>query len=254
MLAGALATAALWAAAPAQAQIPTPDPAVFAPDYARVITQDQLLRDALRQPGQKALRERERAKRRRNAKQRKRARARKPTAGQKAALGFEVDPAVTTNAENDFVDKFGAEGVAPELVLADVRKMRDAGLRDLDNFGWHSDHLGDVAAFTLVVATTFANGETRVSRSGAYAVRRQVTAELARSKRTRRLSDGRQQFAAELLLMRMAYSVGHVNYQRQVGDAGLAAEELGRLRDLIETTFGVDPSDVRITAKGLAER
>jgi hypothetical protein len=236
-----------WVAGPARAQLETPYPGLDVPNYGQVITQNTLLRQALEQPGRRAIQRRERAQRRAQPK------PRRPTGAQRSALRFAVTPKATAEAEAEFVAKFGADGVAPELVLADVRRMRDSALRDLARFGWRRHHLGDVAAFSLVVGTQFVNGKNSVPRAGALAVRRQVIDELARSKRVRRLPDARQQFAADLLLMRLAYSVGHVNFQRDVGDTGLADQELDRLADLIRTVFGVDPRDVKITKRGLVD-
>lgn len=240
-------------AAPAGAQLPTPQPGLSVPDYGAMITQNTLLGQALGQPGP-ATRADRRAQRpaRRGTPSRRRA-ARRPTARQRATLRFAADPAVSAAVDRDFVERFGVPGVDPELVLADLTALRRTAEDDLRRIGWSTADFGDVAAYGLVVAYGVLTGDP-IPAAGAARVRAAVRDALAAQRSVRRLSDARQQELAETLLLRVAYSVGWINDRVARGDEAGADEVRDSLRRFARDVYGLDPLAVRLTRRGFVAR
>jgi hypothetical protein len=236
-------------AAPAAAQLPTPDPGLYVPDYGAMISQDTFLRQALGQP---ASGKRVKAPPKKTTK--KPRPPKRATAKQRATLKFGADPAVSTAVDQFFVENFAAPGVAPETVIADLARLREAGHADLRLVRWNRRHLGDVAAYALLVGYGSVNDTTKLSTAGMRKIRRAVTDELATTKGVRRLPDAEQQRIGELLLLRLGYYVGWRNDLAAKGDPD-GAEELRRdLRRFIRSVYGVDVGDVRLTAKGFSAK
>jgi hypothetical protein len=251
MVRRSLALGAVLAAlltAPAAAQLPTPDPAIYVPNYAEMIAQNTFLGQALGQPGNGT-----RAPRKPSRGNRPKPKP-KPTAAQRRTLRFGADAAVSTKVNQFFLTNFAAPGVAAETVIADLNRLREIGAADLRSLGWSARHLGDVAAYGLLVSYFVANQTTRAPAKGVRGLRRAVTDALARDKAVRRRSDGEQQRLAELLLLRVGYYTGWSNDLAAKGDA--AGAETVR-RDLVRfarSVYGLDVSAVRLTSTGFSAR
>lgn len=232
---------------PALAQLPTPDPGLYAPDYGTVIAQDTFLRQSLGQPGSAA--EAPARKPKRGAKMKPKPEP-KPTARQRATLRFGQDQAVTAKVDQVFLEKFAAPGVAPEVVQADLAQLREVAASDIKALGWRPTDLGDIASYCLVVGWAVVNERTKINRKGAAAVRRAVVDELALTKAVRRLSDARQQELAELLLLRTGYYVGWRNDRLAKGDLVQANVMSEQLRTYVTRVYGVDPGRVKLGSRG----
>jgi hypothetical protein len=166
MLGRALAIALLCgalSAAPAAAQLPTPDPAIYVPDYGAMIVQDTFLRQALGQPGSGTKAPKKKASKRKPAP------PKRPTARQRATLRFGADANVSTAVDQFFFENFAAPGVPPETVTADLARLREAGNADLRMIRFNARHLGDVAAYTLLVGYGAVNDTTRLSSASSAA-------------------------------------------------------------------------------------
>jgi|GEM_PF-3986799 hypothetical protein len=241
------AVLAALTAAPAAAQLPTPDPAIYVPNYAEMIAQNTFLRQSLGQPGGGTRAPRKPPKKARS-------KVKTPTAAQRKTLRFGDDASVSAEVNQFFVENFAAPGVPPETVVTDLNRLREMGAADLKGLGWSRRHLGDVAAYALFVSYLVANQTTRAPKQGVRLLRRAVTDELALDKAVRRRSDGEQQRLAELLLLRVGYYVGWSNDLAAKGDPDGA--EIVR-RDMVRFTrsvYGVDVSTVKLTAKGFSAK
>lgn len=236
------------AATPAAAQLPTPDPGIYVPNYAEMIAQNTFLRQSLGQPGGSARAPKKPAKK---AKPKPKP---KPTAAQRKTLGFGADPTVSADVNQFFFENFAAPGVPAETVIGDLNRLRETGAADMQRLRWNVRHLGDVAAYGLLVAYLVANQTTGASDAGVRLMRRAVTDQLALDKAVRRRSDAEQQRLAELLMLRVGYYVGWSNDLAAKDDPSGA--ELVR-RDLVRFTrsvYGLDVSTVKLTAKGFSAK
>lgn len=246
----------------ATAQLPTGAPGLYAPDYGTLITQATALNQALGQnlgtgggghDARKPKRRTPGGRRSGDRKPSKRA-PKPPTARQRATLRFAGDPAVSAAVEQTFAAGFGAPGVASEVVVADLLRLRAASHADLQAMGWSTTHLGDVAAYALIASYLSLHGGASVRRDVATGVRRVVHDALAVQPSVRRLSDARQQELAETLLLRVAYGIAHANTLSDQGDADGAETVRGQLRSFIESVYGVDPAKAQLSARGLVPK
>jgi len=244
--------ACLAFAQPANAQLPTPDPALYVPDYGAMIAQDTFLRQALGQPGG-AAREQTAKERKKKAK-RKKAAPKKPTARQRATLRFAPVGEVTAKVDQFFLENFAAPGVAPEVVLADLARLRSIGAEDIRRIGWRTTDLGDVAAYGLLVGYMVVNQESRANRKGVALLRRAVVDELARTKSVRRMDDAGQQEVAELMLLRIAYYTGWRNDLVAKGEIGAAEQVTTSLQRYLRSVYGLDVSELRLGSRGFRKR
>ena len=156
--------------------------------------------------------------------------------------------------DRTFAEGFGAPGVATEVVLADLARLRAGAAADLRAMGWSATHLGDVAAYALLGGYLRLHDRTGVPRVAAVALRRGVHDALAVQPSVRRLSDARKQELAETLLLRIAYSAAHLNTLTDQGDAAGAQAVREQLRSFIEAVSGVDPASARLGSRGLVPR
>lgn len=236
---------AILAAAPAAAQLPTPDPGIYVPDYSAMIAQDTFLRQALGQPGPGT----------RSAPKPKRPKpVPRPTVRQRATLKFGADPAVSGAVNQFFLEHFAAPDVPPETVVADLNRLRETGHSDLRVLRWNARHLADVAAYVLLVSYGSVNDTTRMPSAGVRLLRRAVTDELARDKSVRRLSDAEQQRLAELLLLRAGYYIGWRNDLAAMGNPDGAEMLRADLRRFVRSVYGIDVTAVRLTRKGFSPK
>jgi hypothetical protein len=245
-LALGVALAAL-AMTPAAAQLPTPDPALYVPDYGQMIAQDTFLRQALGQPG-------ESARAPRKPPRAKPKPAPKPTAKQRRTLKFGNDRAVTDEVNAFFLEHFAAPNVPAETVLADLDRLRKMGAADLKRLRWSARHLGDVAAYGLFVSYLVVNQTTRAPSKAVPRLRRAVVDALALDKAVRRRSDREQQRLAELLMLRVGYYVGWSNDLAAKGDPEGAEAVRRDLVRFVRSVYGVDVSAVKLTARGFSAK
>ena len=240
---------AILAASPAAAQLPTPDPAIYVPDYGAMIAQDTFLRQSLGQPGAAT---RSAPKPKRKAKRPKP--VPRPTARQRATLKFGADPAVSDAVNQFFLEHFAAPGVPAETVVADLNRLREIGHSDLRHMRWNARHLADVATYVLLVSYGSVNDTTRLPPAGVKLLRRAVTDELARDKSVRRLSDAEQQRLGELLMLRVGYYVGWRNDHVAKGNPDGAETLRADLRRFVRSVYGIDVSAVRLTSRGFSPK
>jgi hypothetical protein len=245
LVVAAVAGASLASVAPAGAQIPTPSPGFYAPDYATLINQGTFLRQGMRQPGREAVDNHGDKPAKRPVHQ--------PTGRQRATLRFAQNAKVTASVNRTFAESFGAPGVPTDTVLADLARLRSTMVTELRHAGWHSNDLGDVAAYSLLIGYAVVNQQTTVPDKAAAAVRQAVRNALAAKPSVRKLSDARQQELAETLVLRVSYNIGEVNALAGQGDAG-TTESRQRLRQFVRTVYGIDVAEVRLTSRGFVQR
>lgn len=236
----------------ATAQLPTGVPGLYAPDYGTLITQATALNQALGQNLGSQGSGSGKPDRGRQRPEREEPKPKPPTARQRASLRFSPDPAITARVDRAFAAGFGAPGVDVDVVIADLTRLRELATADLKRFGWRATDLGDIAAYVLIGAFLRLRDdvEGRVAPRHAAAVRRGVRDALAVQPSVRRLTDARQQELAETLLLRIAYSVAHLNTLTDHGDDDGAAAVREQLRSFIEEIYGIDPTRARLGPRG----
>jgi hypothetical protein len=178
---------------------------------------------------------------------------RRATRGQLATLRFTRAPHVTQGVYKRVIDQVGVS-VDPVVLTAQLDGAKATFREVLARVGWSASDLGDIAAFSLVQGYITWHQIGHVSQPGLKVLRREVRDNLALQKAVRRLSDARQQEIAEILELRVIFFRDAYANARASGESVDVAVARAQTREWIETIFGVDVNEVRLTRRGLVDR
>jgi hypothetical protein len=258
-----LSTVVAWAllTAPSQAQMPTPDPAIYAPDYATLINQDTFLRQSMRPvTPQERTRERKRAHRPRRA-----------TARELRRLRYASRESVTAALRPLLIDRLtdGFDARWDESFRDDIeRKVNDgtylrgfaSGIKETHGQARNLADAASVATLMLFGAYELEQGSApQLDARGArrYILDNRQT--FAQHRRLRRMTAPAKQREAETLgtiaVHALSFQAAMYAFAAQgTAEASFAAGYLDRnrqlIREFLRKQLHFDVTAYRLTSKG----
>ena len=255
------AVALVLVAAPSQAQIPTPDPAIYAPDYATLINQDTFLRQSMRPvtPQERSRqRKRKHPPRRANARELRRLRYTSRESVTAALRPLLIDR-LTAGFDARWDESFRND-IALNVNNGTYLQGFAAGIHETHSQPSNLADAASVATLMLFSAYELEQGSTpQIDARGARRFildNRQV---FAQHPRLRRMSDSAKQREAETLgtiaVQALSFQAAMYAFADQgTAEASFAAGYLDRNRQLIQEflrkQLHFDATGYRLTSKG----
>lgn len=172
------------------------------------------------------------------------------TRQQLRALRYAPTSSVTESVYQRVVAQAGP-GVDPATLHAQLDAAKAQFRAVLAKLGWSSNDLGDMAAFVFLQGYVTWRENGVVPEQALAPLRRQVRDDLALSRSVRRLSNARKQEIAEILELRTIFFLDSRNDAAAAGDSAGVAIARSQMREWIESVYGVDVNDVRLTRQGV---
>ena len=247
------------AAVPGQAQLPTPDPAIYAPDYASLINQDTFLRQSMR-PVTSQERSRQRTHR-----------SRRPTARELGRLRFSSRESVTAALRPLLIDRLtdGFDARWDQSFRDDIQlKVNDgtylrafaAGIKETHAQPRNLADAASVATLMLFGAYELEQGSApQLNVRGARRYLLDNRQAFAQHPRLRRMSASAKQREAETLGTIAVHALSfqaamHAFAEQGTAEASFAAGYLDRnrqlIREFLRKQMHFDVTAYRLTSKG----